>query len=123
MAKLVDDTVLDAALGIIDNADKLTVCKSEPTTYAHATASYMLASVSVSASDFAIANGSSGGRKVTITSQNSVSVTTTGAAQRICLVSTASSILLYKTECSAQSISSGNKVNIGSWKITINDPT
>jgi hypothetical protein len=124
MAKLADDTVLDAALSIVNNATMLTVCKSEPTTYAQAATSYKLASVVISASDFsAITNGSPNGREITVKAQNSVSVDTTGKAARICLLITGSSKLLYKTECSSQSISASNKVNVGSWTIRIADPT
>lgn len=121
MAKLVHDSVLDGAFAVLDNANLMTVCSSEPTTRAHAVTSNKLASIAISASDFTDANGSSGGRKCTITAQSSVSVDSTGSAVRICLVD--ASNLLYKTECSAQSLSSGNKVNIPAWKVTINDPT
>lgn len=124
MAKLADDTVLDAPLSVINNATMLTVCKGEPTTYAQAATSSKLASVVLSASDFsAITNGSPNGRQMTVKAQNSVVVDATGKAARICLLITASSKLLYKTECSSQSISASNKVNVGAWTVRFADPT
>lgn len=122
MGKLVHDDVLDGALKVIkSNANLLTVCSTQPTTRAQAITSYKLASIAVSASDFTIANGSSTGRKVTVGAQNSVSVDTTGSAEHVALVD--GTRLLLVTTCTKQALTSGNKVNIPTWKDTIGDPT
>lgn len=122
MGKSVHNDVLDGALAVIkSNANLITVCSSEPTTRSQAISTYKLASVAVSASDFAIADGSSGGRKLTVGAQNSVSVDTSGSAEHVAIVD--GTRLLLVTTCTKQALTSGNKVNIPSFKDTIGDPT
>ena len=45
-----------------------------------------------------------------------------GVASYVCLIDPSSSIR-YVTTCTTQSITAGNKVNIGTWYITVNQPT
>ena len=70
---------------------------------------------------FTIATTSSG-RCCTIGACSCDDVIQTGIASYVCIVDDASSVR-YVTTCTTQSLSSGNKVNIGSWSITINQPT
>jgi hypothetical protein len=127
MAKSVHNDVLDGALKIIkSNANLITVCSTQPTTRDQATklaasSGYRLASVAVSTSDFAIASGSSGGRKVTIGAQNSVSVDDSGSAEHVAVCD--GTRLLLVTTCTKQALTKGNKLNIAAWKDTIGDPT
>lgn len=121
MGKLVHDDVLDGAWNVLNSANLLTVCSTQPTTRSHAITSYKLASVAVSASDFTNANGSSGGRKCTVGAQNSVAVDATGSAEHVALVD--GTRLLYVTTCTKQTLTKDNKVNVPAWKATIADPT
>lgn len=127
MGKIVHDDVLDGALKVIkSNANLITVCTSQPTTRSQAinklaSAGYKLASIATSASDYTIGNGSSGGRKVTVGAQNSVSVDSNGSAQHIAICD--GTRLLLVTTCTKQALTAGNKVNIPAFKDTIADPT
>lgn len=120
--KAAHDDMIDGALKVIKSAaNLLCVCKGDPSTRAAAAVSSKLASIAMSASDYTIANGSSNGRKVTVGAQNSVSVDANGSAEAICLVD--ATRLIFKTTCTKQALTSGNKVNIPAWKNTIADPT
>jgi hypothetical protein len=124
MGKLVDNTVLDGALEIIDdNAILLVVCSDTPTTYANATATYDLADVAIDAADMTIADdaGAGGGRKITIAEQAAITINHSGTATHIALCST--DTLLYVTTCTSQALVSGNTVTVPAWKIQIADPT
>lgn len=95
--KFVNDAVMDALLNLVKtSAAKMTVCKSDPTTYSQAITTYKLADVSVSDSDFTVADSGTG-RKMTTGAQNSVSIDDTGSAEAICVVD--GSKILIKTTC------------------------
>jgi hypothetical protein len=76
--------------------------------------------VAANAADFTIADGSSGGRKVTVTKQDSVSVDDSGSAQHVALCAAAAVLLV--TTCTKQALTKGNKVNIPAFKDTLGDP-
>jgi len=129
MGKSVHNDVLDGALKVIkSNANLITVCTAEPTTRSLAInvvggspAGYRLASIATSTADYTIADGSSGGRKVTVGAQNSVSVDATGSAEHVAIVD--ATRLLLVTTCTKQALTLGNKVNIPAFNDTIGDPT
>lgn len=126
MGKLVDNSVLDAALNVILNgAKQLIVCSDTPTTYANATGTYDLATkTGLTSGDFAIADDSASpyGRKLTVAIQSAIPVDHSGTATHVALCGTAS-VLYYLTTCTSQVLTSGNTVTVPSWKITIGDPT
>jgi len=124
MGKWQNDTMLDQALNWIkSNATKMIVCSAQPTTYSEAVNSYKLADVSITSADFTgPADGDASGRKLTVNAQNSVSIDATGSAQHIALVKDTSSLLLYVTTCTTQSLTAGGKVNIPAWDIELSDP-
>ena len=125
MAKSVIDAILDAALDYIkSNATKLTVCNTQPTTYAQAITSYKLASVVINSTDFGSpTNGDSSGRKIQVNAQSSVSVDSTGSAAHVALVKTATSALLYVTTTTTTGLTAAGKVNVAAWDVEIADPT
>ena len=124
MAKLVHDDVLDAALNFIkNNANEMTVCSGEPATYADAHTTLKLADVVMASGDFTVGEGDASGRKVAVAQKANVTVDATGTAVRVCLNDTSGSKLLYKTECTSQSLTSGNTVTFPTWDIEIADPT
>lgn len=119
--KFANSDVIDGAFKVIkSNANILTVCKGDPATRAAAITSSKLADVVVSASDFTIA-ASSANRKVTVGAQNSVSIDANGSAEAICICD--GTRLLFKTTCTKQALTSGNKVNIPAFKDVINAPS
>jgi Flp pilus assembly protein TadG len=124
MAKSVHDDVLDAALNYIkNNCTRLTVCSTQPTTYTEGNATYALADVTVDTGDFAVANGDTSGRKLTIAAQSAVPVDASGTAAHVALLDVSGSKLLYVTTCTSQVLTSGNTVTVPAWDIEIADPS
>jgi len=118
MAKKVDDTVLDAALGVIDNSTRMVVTSAEPANFA-GIAAVALADVVMAGGDFAIANGTSG-RKVTVAAKSAVTIDSSGTATHVCLDN--GSVLLYVTTCTSQALVAAGTVDIPAWIIQIDDP-
>lgn len=120
MARKVADSVLDAALGKIAEATSMIALDGEPADRA-AALSGALATATLNSGDFAVANGDTSGRKVTVAAQNGVEVTATGDANHIALID--DSELLYVTVCTEQTLTNGNTVDFGAWKVELADPT
>lgn len=126
--KVAPDATLDAFLAKIATATSMLVCggASSPADRAAALAA-ALADVAMTPGlgngDFTAADDPTGGlgRKVTMTAKNGVTVDSSGDATCIALID--GSALLYVTTCTTQTLTSGNTVNIPSWKIQIGDPT
>jgi|PlaIllAssembly_1097288.scaffolds.fasta_scaffold550667_2 hypothetical protein len=127
MAKWANDSAMDAMLQWIDDADTLTVCSAQPTTYAEATSTYKLADVTLTAGDgggdYTIANGDVSGRKLTVAQQASVPIDSTGTATHVALCTVSGSVLRYVTTCTSQSLTSGGTVTVPAWDIEVADPT
>jgi hypothetical protein len=119
MAKFADNTVYDAAFGIVDNTIRMVACSAQPANFA-GIAAVNLAQVTLAPADFTIAADTSG-RKVTVTAKPGVSITTSGDATHISLDD--GTTLLYVTTCTLQTLTSGNTVNFPAWKINIQAPT
>lgn len=128
MAKLVADAVLDAALDYLEtNVDRISVCETQPTTYAEATTNkggggYKLA-ISSTPTFTGPANGDTNGRKTTIDQEATITVDVSGDAQHIALCKSGTTVLLYVTTCTLQALTAGNTVTIPAWDIEIADPT
>lgn len=125
MAKYASDAVLDGMLAKIAEGTVLTVCSSQPTTYAQATSTYKLADVTLTAGDgngdYTIADGDSSGRKVTIAQQDAIPVDTSGTATHVA-ISTGTE-LRYVTTCTSQALTAGNTVTVPAWKVEVADPS
>lgn len=123
MAKTVHDDVLDGALNIIkNNATRMTLCDGQPTTYTEGNATFALADVTMTGTDFTVANGTTSGRKATVTAKAAVPVDTSGDGDHIALLDVANSKLLYVTTTSPTAVAAAGTVDIGSWVIEIADP-
>ena len=124
MGKVVDNSVLDAALAEIATATNITVTSAEPANYA-GIAAVTLATTTLTAGlgngDFTAADGDTNGRKVTVTAQNDISITASDDATHIVLDD--GSTMLYVTTCTTQALTSGGTVSIPAWDIEIADPT
>lgn len=133
MAKTVNPNILDAALNVIKvgitgygPCNKMVVCSAQPTTYTEANATYMLANVAMTGTDFTLGNGVTGGttpRLVTMGSKSGVSVTNSGTATYVALIDSVNSVLLEVTTCTSQALTAGNTVTFPSWTIEISAPT
>ena len=123
MAKLSPDAMMDAALAwIVTNTNALCVCSTQPTTYTHATSTYLLgqeSSVTVGSPQ----DWSTSGREVAVPAKSSVAITAGSSAQHIALVNTSTSTLAYVTTISTQAVSASDKMNIATWDIRIADVT
>lgn len=120
----VPDATLDLILDNIATATMLCLCSQDPTTYAEANATYMLAQHVLTGGDFTKADDTSG-RKVTLAEQASFTVTSTGTATHLALVRTADSTLLYTTAlASSQGLTAAGTVTVPEVKIAnVQDPT
>lgn len=124
MGKFTHDDVIDAAPNVIkNNCTKVTVCEGQPTTYAEGNATFALASVAVDSSDFALANGTVSGRKITFAAQNGLTVDVEGEANHVAYLDVTNSKLLHVTEMtSPQIVYEGNQINLGTQEIEFRDP-
>jgi len=124
MGKSSHDDVLDGALNIIkNNGTRISVCTTEPTTFAEATSSKMLAIKTISSTDFTgPANGDTSGRKITWNQHTAVSITNSGLAEHVATCDFSNSKLLEVTTCTAQQLTAGNTVTIPTFKDEIADP-
>ena|SRR3990172_3500587 len=122
MAKTASDLVIDNGPQYIkDNAILMTVCTTQPTTYAEATSTYKLADVVMASGDFTLSNGDTSGRKVRVAAKSSVPIDTSGTALFVALVDAAA--LLIVTTCTSQSLTAGGTVDFPVWDDEIADPT
>ena len=121
MGKLANDLVADGYLEILeDNANLICACSAEPATRTEAVVTYMLATYAMTSADFTIADGGSGGRKVTISAKSGITITNNGTVTHLAIVN--NSVLYFVTTTSAQALVAGNLLNIPAWTITVNDP-
>lgn len=127
MAKNAPDAQQDAALNFVAASTRMCVCNAEPTTYANAITDYMLAYTAMTAGagngDFTLAAGTPSGRKVTVTAKSGVTITNSGTATHIALVSVSDTTLRFVTTCTSQVLTAGGTVDIPTWTDTIPDPT
>jgi hypothetical protein len=121
MAKYINPIVHDAALDEISTANLMVVCSQQPTNRTEAVTTYALADVSMAGGDFSKAAGDVSGRKVTVAAKNDVTIDNTGDATHVALVN--ASQLLTVTTCASQTLTQGNTVSIGTWKVEYRDPT
>jgi hypothetical protein len=116
MAKLVPDAIINEMLNVIGDAagkaNELTICSTQPTTYAEAHTTYKLADQALDPeTDFSIADGDTSGRKLILAAKNGITVDADGNAQHYALTITGSSKLLLVGTLTAQQVYASNTVN------------
>ncbi len=122
MAKSLSDAVLDGSLALVVG-DQISVCSTEPFTYADATVGDMLAiTIGVGAGQFTISDGDVNGRKNQVTQQTGVSITNTGIATHVAITNLSGTLLKVVTTATSQALTSGGTVDIGTFKVEIADP-
>jgi len=127
MAKTIADAVFDAALGVIDNS---TMCQVR-TSASSVLVDLVTNSVTLDASNFGAPTNGSTGRKIQClvssgSDMKAISVSSAGAAKRIAIgISSASSMVDYVvTELtSAVSLAASDQINLGTFSVTLADPT
>lgn len=120
MGKKIDQQTYDVSFDDTATADEMLVCSAEPTDRANAL-TLSLASVAMVGGDFTKAAGDVSGRKQTVAAKSGVSVTASGTATHIALIS--ATRLLDVTTCTSQALTSGNTVNIPAWAREIRAPS
>jgi len=124
MAKLMPDGILDLLHAEIrKQVTGISVCSTQPTTYAEATTTYKLADVNgVTSTKFTLGNGDTSGRKITLAAQNGLTVDTTGTAAHVAWWSTTGSgLLVMVTTCTTQALTTGNTVNVPAHDFELRD--
>jgi hypothetical protein len=97
VTKMFDDSVMDAALDVIETADGLSLCEDMPASYAEATTAKGSGGKKLgddSPGAFTQANGDVSGRKTTMAAVAGVAVDVTGAWDYIALTKAAGSVLV-----------------------------
>lgn len=130
MGKSCNSAVLDAALDYLEsNTDRISVCETQPTTYAEATSNkgaggYKLA-ISTTPTFTGPGAGDGGGssRKTTVDQEAAMTVDVSGDAQHVALSKSGTTTLLYVTTCTLQTLTAGNTVTCPAWDIEIGTPT
>lgn len=124
MAKSVLDAVIDEAFERIQlNANLMTLCSQAPGSYTQALSNYALGQRTVDSSHFTIQDGDSSGRKLTVSAQNSVGITTSGHCNHLAILNTTSEEMMILTEVTSQYVNAGNYVNVPAFDDEIADPS
>ena len=129
MAKFASDDIMDAALDVvINNADKLVVCETQPASYSDATTDKgnggdALGETSVGSGDFSKADGDTSGRKLTVAAQSGITVDVDGTADHAALVDDTNSRLLTVTTITSQGVSAGGTMDVQAYDEEIEDPS
>ena len=128
MAKSCSTIILNACATIIrDNAQKVAICTSVSTNTVASVQANLLAETTLTtgaSTSYTIGPGDVSGVKITITSQASIAVASTGVAQRIALYSSVSNVVYAITECTTQALTSTlNKVTIPAFDVEFQDAT
>ena len=124
MPKTLDDTLIDPNLNALKNgATQMCLCSAQPTTYAEAVTTFMLAlKTGLTAGSFTgPVNGDVSGRKITKTAETGISVTNSGAAIYVAFCS--ASVLLFADTMTSQVVTAGNSVNTPAFKWELADPS
>jgi len=123
MAKYLPDATIDGMLAWIrERITIVTVCSTQPTSYAEATSTYKLADNNgLTSTDLTLGNGDTSGRKITLSEQAGVAVDTSGTAAHVAWCGTSGSTLLLVTTCTTQALTTGNTVTIPVHDFEIRD--
>ena len=123
MAKLVPDSIMDLMLDVIRaRITGISVCSTQPTTYAQAYTTYALAKkTTLTSTALTKTDGDTSGRKVAMAAQSGLTVSTTGTAAHVAWFGSTGSTLLFVTTCTTQALTTGNTVNIPTHDYEIRD--
>jgi hypothetical protein len=125
MAASIPDTVLDAQLGLITDATRVSACSQAPTSYAEATTggTYALAVATISAADFAAAAADTSGRKQQFKGKTGASVSNPGTATYVVFSKSTDSSIKAILACTSQVLTAGNTLDFPAFYFHIPEPT
>jgi hypothetical protein len=116
------DLVLDQGLNYATaNGTKVFICSQEPTTYAEASATYALGSITVVTG--AAEDGDVNGRKVVVGAATGGSVTADGTASHYGLTNGVGVLIATKTVSNPQAVTTGNAFSTEDFDVAISDAT
>ena len=109
----VNPTIIDTALQyVIDNADGLYICSTEPTDYTEASSTYALSYIAIDSGDWTgPAAGDTSGRKITLAAQTSMSNSADGTSDSAAVTDSGNTALLLAFPTSAIALTNGNICN------------
>lgn len=120
MARWAKDSLLDLLLNAIKTDTVTMVFNTTQPADRSGALSDALASVSMSSSDFTVADASPDGRKVTVAAKTGIAVDASGTVGHVSLIS--STDLLFVTVTTSQALVEGNEISTGTWTIRVSDP-
>lgn len=122
MGKAIPDAEYDEfADDLIATGNQMVACSAQPTTYAEAEATFMLAAVALGAGDYTKQAGDVDGRQLLVASKTGT-VTNGGTAINIAIIDTINSALKRITTCTPIVLSAGTGIVFPSWKIKLRAP-
>lgn len=123
MGKSVHNDVLDQTLAYIQtNAEYVTACTAEPTTFAEVT-TYKVGRAAVSSGDWTIADGDVSGRKVTLVEKTGVAVDSAGTVTHLAVTDDSVSKLLSVLTTDSRVITGNDSMKIPTFDLELRDPT
>lgn len=129
MSKVLHDDLYDSGLGELAlNCDGLTVCTSDVLNgavgdYAKCSSTSALTGiVTMSGPSFTLSDGDTSGRKVAVSEQADILVTTGGAAEHVALLDTINSKVLAITSCPSETLDAAGFVTVPTFDIEMLDP-
>ncbi len=124
MGKYAHPDVLDGLGAVVKaNCSRMVACSSTPANFA-AVAAATLAETAMASGDFTAGAYASTGRQLTVAAKSGVPVTASGTFDVVALVDDTNSKLLYVTEGTNQSLTSGNTCNFPAFAICkVDQPT
>jgi hypothetical protein len=124
MSKSLDNAVLDAALDKFATAVNVSLCSAQPANYAGIAAVKLAAGTHTAGAgngSYTKSNGDVSGRKLTVASLSNLTINASGTCNHIAYDD--GTTLLAVATCSAQALTSGGTVSVGSHKLEIQAPT
>ena len=117
------DNAYDAQLNYIkNNAVRVDLCFTEPTTYTEAVTTYSCANATITSTDFTVAAGDTSGRKLTFSKSGGSGT----ASQDGTFLAFTDGVdeLIHVTTCTLKAVTSGSTVDFNAYDISeIRDPT
>ncbi|NTV41800.1 MAG: hypothetical protein HGA63_00720 [Syntrophobacteraceae bacterium] len=121
-----DDLLDNGPKYLKDYCTKVTLCNAQPTTYSDANTlsptGMKLAEVTLTTTDFSMADGDTSGRKVVMAAKTGITPGANGTATHMAFLDTNNSKLLLVKQISSQVLSTSQSITIPSNRYEVRDP-
>ena len=121
MAKVASDGMIDGGLTAYGTGVNLTICAGQPISFADI-AVKALASTTLVAGDFTIANGDTSGRKSTVGAKSAILITASGTADHVVVDDGTSEYYVTTATPQALIANAANTVSTPAFDREISDP-